>query len=513
MTLIRAFLSVSSLTLLSRVMGLVRDVVIAAVFGAGPALDAFLAAFRLPNTLRRFTAEGALTHAAVPVYKQERQNSAESAAVFAGEITCLLVAFLSVLVLAAVLAAPTVIALFAPGLTNPQTAATLLQIVFPYIIFISVVAMFALILNATGRFMAAAAAPTILNVCLIAAALWWSDFFTEPVTALAWGVFGGGLLQMLFVGFFVRRANLWPRLRPIFPPTKQARRTMRLMWQGTLGAGATQINLLINLVIASLLPAGSISWLHYADRLMELPAGLLGATLATVALPALAGAAPAVRHAIIDDALRLALILAAPAAVGLAMLAMPMVEVLFMRGAFLPHDAEMTARAVLAYSIGVIGLVLLRPLAAAFFAHQDTATPAKTALLMLLCTQMLNVVFVFILDWGHAGLALSVGLGACANAAALWWILRRRAWYIPTEGWASFIFAVGAALVVMAALLAVAQTVDWHILPLWPGVTLLLIIALAAAVYFAALSIGGVKVSHFRRVLPLSDDKIPSARD
>jgi putative peptidoglycan lipid II flippase len=504
--LIKAFVTVSGFTLISRILGLIRDIVTATIFGAGPIMDAFFAAFRLPNTLRRFTAEGALTQAAIPVYKEAQNENPRAAALFAGELIWALIIFLAALTLLVVITAPQVITTLAPGLEDPELAAVLLKIAFPYIVFISTVAMLAVMLNANGYFAAPAAAPILLNTSLIAAALWGAPLFPEPVIALAWGVFAGGLLQLLLVAFAVRRTGLRLAGRPHFPPTTRVRRALKLMLQGALGAGATQINLLINLLIASLLPAGSISWLYYADRLMELPAGLLGAALATVILPALSSYAADEKKscAIIDGTLRLTLALAAPAAVGMALLAVPVVNVLFLHGAFSTTDAAMTAQAVVAYSIGVVGLVAIRPLAAAFFSRQDAATPAKTALLMLVLTQGMNAVLIFGLNWNHSGLALSISLGACLNATALWYLLKRRKWHVPLPGWRRFFVVLAVSLSAMAALL-------WLLLPtedFWRNAalpvrlsTLAGMVISAAGIYLVSLHLGGVRLINVYRAL------------
>lgn len=502
MNLLGAFLSVSGWTLVSRIVGLVRDVIIAATFGAGALVDAFFAAFRLPNTLRRFTAEGALTQAFVPAYKDARRQNPDEAAAFAGNLLFLLAASLSALAALVVLAAPAVIALLAPGLKEAELAAAMLRIVFPYIVLISIVALFAGILNADSRFRAAAAAPVLLNLCLIAAAWWLAPLMMEPITALAWGVLAGGILQTAFIGICVWRARLWPQIRP-HRPDARIFRALSKMGQSSLGAGATQINLLINLALASLLPAGSISWLYYADRLMELPAGLLGAALATVVLPALSGSLPQQANKILDEALRLVLLLAAPAAVGMALLATPTVRTLFAYGAFTANDVAMTARAVIAYSAGTIGLVAIRPLAAAFFSRGDAATPAKTATAMLLATQLMNGLFVFLLQWNHAGIALSIGLAATFNAVLLWWLLRRRGWYVPQPGWGRLMGVTAAALAAMAAALWLMQPAVEFWNGAW-GVRILALsglLALAIAVYFIVLRLGGIKLSDFQRNL------------
>ena len=457
MSLLRSFLSVSSITFLSRPLGLVRDILIAGVFGAGAVADAFFAAFRLPNTLRRFTAEGALTQAFVPVYAERRQNNAQAAAAVAGEALTLLVCFLLAASALAALFAPWVVAALAPGLKEPELAADILRVVFPYIVFVSAAALLAGMLNARGRFAAAACAPLWLNAALIAACLL-SDAFSPPIFALAWGVFAGGVLQLAWLAFFAKRAGVLPRFVALRAPGADARRVLRLLWRGALGAGATQINLLINLFIASFLAAGSISWLYYADRLMELPVGVLGAALATVALPKLAANAgnAAAYNRLLNAALRLALFFSLPAAAGLALLALPLTATLFMRGAFSAHDAQMTQQAALAYAVGVAGLAGVRPLAAAFFAKQDAKTPVRAACVALLTTQALNGVFVLGLGWGHSGLALSVGVAACVNAAVLLVVLLRRGWLAPDPAWRAFARQTLPALALMCLLLAFA---------------------------------------------------------
>ncbi|MGI9297871.1 MAG: murein biosynthesis integral membrane protein MurJ [Gammaproteobacteria bacterium] len=499
MNILRAFLSVGIWTFISRILGLARDVVVASIFGAGALMDAFFAAFRLPNTLRRFTAEGALTQAFVPAYAAARRENEENAAAFAGELLFVVATFLTILSAAVALFAPQIMRVFAPGLAESDAAAAMLRVVFPYIALISVVALLAGMLNAGRHFRAAAAAPVLLNLCMIAAAFLSSSAHSPPNIALAWGVLAGGIAQLLWAAFFVRRAGLRLRIRPRRPDARMKSALIR-MGQSALGAGATQINLLINLGVASLLPAGAISWLYYADRLMELPAGILGAALATVALPALSDDSENA-HAVLDKTLRLAAILSAPAAVGMALLAEPIVAVLFMRGAFDATDAEMTARAVVAYSLGVVGFVALRPLAAAFFARRDAATPAKIAVCALILTQMCNGVFVFLLEWNHAGIALSVGIAATFNAAALLWILRRRVWYAPMAGWRKLCAALAAALAAMSvALLAARPAAEfWYSAALFPRVAALGgLVVLGAGVYFAILRIGGVRLSDFQ---------------
>ena len=507
MTLLRSFLSVSGFVFASRLLGLVRDVVIAAVFGAGIATDAFFAAFRLPNTLRRFTAEGALTQAFVPAYRQQYQEDADRAGRLAGEALLFLALGLLMVSALCMLFAPQVIFLLAPGLEAAALAADLLRIVFPYIVLVSLVALFAGMLNACNYFSAAAAAPLFLNIAMIIFALVGAPRFAEPITALAWGVLAGGGLQFVWLLWHTRRAGLLPPLPRLTIPSAALRRVFALFWRSALGAGVTQLNLLINLVIASFLVAGSISWLYYADRLMELPAGLLGAALTTVVLPSLAAhaAQPEEFRRLLDNALRLLLLLALPAAAGLAFLALPLVSTLFMYGAFDKTDVLMTQQAVFAYAVGVPGLVAVRPLAAAFFARQQAMLPVRAAFAALLAAQSMNVLFIFVLELAHVGLALSVGLAACVNALILYVMLRRRGWYAHLPGWGGFMLRVAAALLAMLAVLVLLTPADAFWLSATAGQRvgrLLLCLVGAVVVYFAVAWLTGLSWRQFNQPLP-----------
>ena len=514
-TLLRAFASVGGLTLASRILGLVRDIVVAAIFGAGFHADAFFAAFRLPNLLRRFTAEGALTQGFVPVYNHLRQSHPDRAGQLAREAAGLLAATLLILVAAGILFAPQVINLVAPGLASahpaappeaPNLPAELLRITFPYIFFISLVALAAGLLNSVGQFAAPAFAPVLLNLSMIACALLLAPVLEIPVHALAWGVLIGGVLQFALVALALRKNNLFPAPVLVLPPSPDARRVLKMMGQSALGGGAAQINLLINLAIASLLAEGSISWLYYADRLMELPAGLLGAALATVALPTLSRQAenPAAFNHTLDKSLRLIVLLAAPAAAGLILLAAPIVSAVFTHGAFSETDADMTSRAVVAYGIGVLGLAATRPLAAAFFARRDAATPVKIAVAALVAAQAMNALFILGLGLAHVGLALSVGLSASANAATLLLVLVRRKWFAPAAGWGIFALRVLGALAAMSALLFFAAPGA----EFWQGenaasstaraAALLLLVCGGAGIYFLSVLALGGRISEFR---------------
>ncbi|MCH9758201.1 MAG: murein biosynthesis integral membrane protein MurJ [Proteobacteria bacterium] len=509
MTLLRGFASVSGMVFVSRLLGLWRDIIIASVFGAGGVSDAFFTAFRLPNTLRRFTAEGALTQAFVPIYSAQQRRDATQAAKLAGEIATLLLAALLLLSLLCIVFAPYVIVALAPGLEQMALAADLLRVLFFYIVLISLVALFSGILNAHSYFHAAAVAPLFLNIAMIAAALWWTPFFQQPIFALAWGVLLAGVVQLLWLLWHVKRAGLLPSLPRCWQFSASLGQVFHLFWRSALGSSAAQFNLLINLFIASFFTAGSISWLYYADRLMELPAGLLGAALTTVVLPALSAHAdkPTEFQELLDNALRLILFLAVPAAAGLAYLALPLVSTLFLHGAFSASDVQMTQLAVLAYAVGVPGLVAVRPLAAAFFARQDAGVPVRAAVAALCLTQLLNVIFIFGLQLAHVGLALSVGLAACANALILYIVLRRRGWFKPQSGWHKFYLQLFAALAVMLLVLffIVPEDSFWLQATTWQRIGKLTLCLLAAVgAYFSTAYLCGMRPQQFnQRLMPL----------
>ena len=516
-TLLRAFASVGGLTLASRILGLVRDVVVAAVFGAGFHADAFFAAFRIPNLLRRFTAEGALTQGFVPVYNHLRVNHPDRANLLAREAAGLLAAALLVLAALGILFAPQVVNFVAPGLSEVQPTqpsgpsesnlpAQLLRITFPYIFFISLVALAAGLLNSVGKFAAPAFAPVLLNLSMIGCALVLAPRLDIPIHALAWGVLLGGVLQFALVAFALRKNNLFPVPVLVLPPSADAARVLKMMGQSALGGGAAQVNLLINLAIASLLAEGSISWLYYADRLMELPAGLLGAALATVALPTLSRQAedPAAFSNTLDKSLRLVVFLAAPASAGLVVLAAPIVSAVFMHGEFSQADADMTSRAAAAYGIGIVGLAATRPLAAAFFARRDAATPVKIAVAALVAAQAMNALFILGLGLAHVGLALSVGLAASANAFVLLVVLVRRKWFAPAAGWGIFAARILCALAAMAALLffAAPEVAFWrdeNAVGVWfRALVLLALVGGGGGIYFLVAAALGARISEFR---------------
>ena len=463
MNLLRALATVSSLTVVSRILGYARDFFIARIFGAGLATDAFFVAFRIPNLLRRLFGEGAFSQAFVPVLSEVRgrQSPEDTRAL----VDCVSTALFLALVATAALgmaAASLVVYVSAPGFAaEPAKFAltvSMLRITFPYVVFISLVALSAGVLNTWSRFAVPAITPALLNVSFIVFAAFFAGRFDPPVLALAWAVFAGGLAQLALQVPFLARIGMLPRWRLNLRHPGVAR-VLKLMAPAVFGVSVSQVSLLINTIFASFLVTGSVSWLYYADRLMEFPAGVLGVALGTILLPSLskthASGAPDEYSRLLDWGLRLTVLLALPAAAALAVLAMPLIATLFHYGRFSAEDAWMTREALVAYSLGLVGMILVKILAPGFYARQNVVTPVKIGLLTLGATQAMNFAFVGALK--HAGLALAIGLGACLNALLLYRHLRAQGIYRPQPGWLAFALKVAAAVAVMAGVLGAAM--------------------------------------------------------
>jgi len=508
MNLLKALAAVSSMTLLSRILGFVRDAIIARVFGAGMLTDAFFVAFKIPNLLRRLFAEGAFSQAFVPIlaeYKNRRGHDATQNLV--NQVGTALTLVLVVVALLGVVGAPWVAYVSAPGFrADPdkfELTVTLLRITFPYIIFISLVALAAGILNTHSKFSVPAFAPVLLNVAMIGAALWLAPYFDPPVLALGWGVALGGVLQLAWMLPHLLKIRMLPR------PTRHfddpgLRRVLRLMAPATLGVSVAQISLLINTIFASFLASGSVSWLYYADRLMEFPAGMLGVALGTILLPSLAkhyaDDNPGDYSKLLDWGLRLTLMLALPAAAALAVLAVPLITTLFHYGAFTATDVSMTQRALVAYSVGLVGLILVKVLAPGFYARQNIRTPVKVAIFTLVATQVMNLAF--IIPLGHAGLALSIGLAACLNAGLLLHLLKKQQIYQPQPGWTGYFLRVLLAAALMAAMLLYSMgDAQWWLAAgfLDRMIRLALLVGGGIVLYFAALGLMGFRPRQFAR--------------
>ncbi|MEN9630768.1 MAG: hypothetical protein RJA10_3996, partial [Pseudomonadota bacterium] len=469
MNLLRAASTISLLTLASRVTGLVRDQLVAAQFGAGALTDAFNVAFRLPNLLRRLFAEGAFSQAFVPFLAASRERDGDEAtqSLIDAVATVLLWALLATCV-AGVAAAPVLIWLLASGLQEFDLAVLMARWMFPYIGCMSLVALAAGILNTWRRFAVPALTPVLLNLSLIAAAWLGVPLFkawgVEPILALAAGVMLGGLLQLAVQVPALLRIGRLPRFGLGPAAVRRAwahpgvHQVLRQMAPALLGVSVAQISLLINTQIASQLGVGAVSWLFYADRLMEFPTGLLGVALGSVLLPQLSAAKGRgdgeAYSGLLDWGLRLVLLLALPCAVALLVFAEPLVAVLFHHGAFSAHDVAQTAMALRGYGCGLLGIIAVKVLAPGFYAQQDVRTPVRIAIGVLLATQVMNALLV---PWlGPSALALSIGLGALGNAAFLLRGLLRSGAYRPQPGWGGFGVRVVGACALLAALLVVA---------------------------------------------------------
>ena len=497
------------MTLLSRITGLARDTLLAILFGAGPAMDAFIVAFRIPNLLRRLFAEGAFSQAFVPVLGEYRQRRGDAATrELAGKVLAVLAAGLFVVTLLGIVAAPVVVYVSAAGFAKDADkfalAVTMVRICFPYILFVSLVSFSAGLLNTYGAFKAPAFTPVLLNLSFIAFALLVAPRMDRPIVALAWAVFAGGVAQLLFQLPFLKHIGMLPRPR-WDPRDEGVIRILKLMAPAALGVSVAQVSLLINTQIASWLTDGSVSWLYYADRLMEFPSAMLGVALGTVLLPSLVRHHQAADNAaysrLLDWGLRITLLLALPAAVALGLLAVPLVATLFWHGdVFTRVDVMMTRNALIAYAAGLGGIILVKILAPGFYARQNIRTPVKVAIVTLVITQVLNVAFV---PWlGHAGLALAISMGACFNAGWLWVLMRRSGAYVPQPGWAVFLLKLAVALYLMGGALwyAMGRESSWFELAAGArAVKLAWVIALGSAAYFAALALMGFRLRHFTR--------------
>ena len=432
MSFARAIATVGSLTLLSRLAGFARDILTAAVLGAGPVADAFFVALKLPNFFRRLFAEGAFGVAFVPLFAAELQRNGRAAAIaFAEQAMAVLLTALVPFTVLAIAAMPWLMHGLAPGFADEPAkfglAVDMARLTFPYLMLVSLVALFGGILNALDRFGPFAAAPVAFNLTLIAALLAAPRLGFEPGRAMAAAVTLSGVVQVVWMVWACRSAGVTLRLTPP-RMTEGMRRLFRLVGPGALGAGVMQINLFLNVVLASLLPSGAVSFLYYADRLNQLPLGVIGIAIGTALLPVLARHAAAgdermVRH-YLSRALEFSLLLGLPAAVALAVAGAPIVSVLFERGAFGPAEARATALALAAYAIGIPAHVIVKALNAAFFARQDTTTPVRVAIVVTVANLGLGLALMPVLD--HVGIALATGLTAWLNLALLVLALRRR---------------------------------------------------------------------------------------
>lgn len=533
--LLRSTAVFSAMTFVSRISGLVRDQVYAGVFGAGPAMDAFVVAFRIPNFLRRLSAEGSFSMAFVPVlaeYREKHDHAAVKALV--DGVAGTLLAALLVLTALAMLAAPWLIRVFAPGFDasggQGELAADMLRITFPYLLFVSMASLAGGILNSYRQFAVPALSPVLLNLAMIAAALALAPRMEQPVMALAWGVFAAGILQLAFHLPWLAKLGLLPRPR-WGAAHEGVRRIMKLMVPTLFGSSVAQLNLLLNTVLASFLIGGSVTWLYFSDRMIEFPLGMFGVAIGTVILPHLSG-----RHAATDPegfskaldwGLRLCLLIGVPACIGLVLCAQPLVATLFQHGRFTAWDTRMSSLSLMALALAVPAFLLVKVLAPAFFARQDPKTPVKAAVAAVAVNVLLSLGLLagmlYLTEAGaavraltdgaglraalgelpgaHVCLALAVAGAGWANALQLWWYLGRAGVYVRQPGWRRFarqlaVASVAMALAVAALLWVWQDWTAWHWAErLWK---LLAVVAAGGLVYVAALWLQGVRPRHLR---------------
>ena len=500
--LLKSTAVIGVMTLLSRITGLVRDVVFAYIMGSGLVADAFFVAFRIPNFFRRIFGEGAFSQAFVPVFAEYREKHSESETrEFTDQMAGRLGAIVLGLTLAGIVAAPAVVVIIAPGFVDnmEQFALTVdsLRITFPYLLFISLVAMSAGILNTCGYFAAPAATPVLLNMSLIAAALWIVPGVGNAAIGLSLGVLLAGIAQLGFQVPFLKRVGFlpFPRLRP---RNEGVSRVFRLMLPAIFSVSVAQINMLINTLLASFLVTGSISWLYYSDRLMEFPLGVFGIALATVILPSLsrlhARGEPEPFSRLMDWSLRWVFLIGVPASVGLIVLAGPMITTLFQYGATTPDDVRMMAKSLIAFAVGLLGFVLVKILAPGFFARQDTKTPMRIAAAAMVVNIVLSLLL--IMPMAHVGLALAISLAAWVNAALLYLMLRNNEIYSPLTGWGAYFARLVVASVIMGAVLwwGAGDLDSWIHTDLFHRILRLSAwIATGAVVYFSVIFILGIR--------------------
>lgn len=511
--LLKSGLIVSVMTLISRVLGLVRDVVVARLMGDGAAADVFFFANKIPNFLRRLFAEGAFAQAFIPVLTEvSHDNDKQALREFIAKVSGTLGAIVFVVSIIGVVTSPVLTALFGMGWfidyindtkgdTKFELASLMLKITFPYLAFISLAGLAGAILNTINRFGVAAFTPVLLNICIISMAMFAGPYMAQPAFALAWGVFIGGIVQLGFQLPFLYRAGLLvkPKWGWHDPGVVKVR---TLMIPALFGVSVGQINLLLDTLIASFLVTGSISWLYYSDRLLEFPLGLFGIAIATVILPTLSknhvAKDPHAFAANIDWGIKMVTVLGLPAAVGLAMLAEPILTVIFQRGAFTAETARMASYSLIAYAFGLLSFMLVKVLAPGFYSRQDTKTPVKFGIWCMAANMVFNLIFA--IPYGYIGLAIATSLSATLNAALLYTTLKKQntiRWFPGSL--ATLIRVVIASAAMGAALLFLRQTVLVADAQLYEQIWRLIVtIGGGAGVFGVTLVLIGARPRHFK---------------
>ncbi|TCS36448.1 putative peptidoglycan lipid II flippase [Reinekea marinisedimentorum] len=462
---------VSAATMFSRVLGLIRDIVFASMFGTGGAQDAFVVAFKIPNFLRRLFAEGAFNQAFIPVLTEFRQSEGDrSVARLVSAVQIYLSGIVGLITLVAVLGSPLLAWLFAPGFHDDGEklvqVSDFLRLTFPYLWFISLTALATSVLNSYGRFAAPALTPVILNLCLISSALFLTPHFQVPQTGLAIGVLVAGMLQWLFLWPALLKTGVWSPV-PAIAQHAGVKKIFTLMLPGLFGVSVSQINLLLDTVLASLLEDGSVSWLYYSDRLTELPLGVIGIAIATVLLPRLSAL-----H-VEDDthkfertlawAIRIVLLIGLPAMVALMILPEVLLTLLFQNYQFTAADVSKSAASLAAYALGLPAFMLIKIMAPAFFSRQDTKTPVKIGIQAMVWNMLLNLILIYPL--AHVGLALATSLSAWFNACLLALSLRKQGCFPAAGLWLRPALKAVFACAVMAVSLELLMQLAWLQMP------------------------------------------------
>lgn len=512
-SLLRSTSLIAMMTSVSRVLGFLRDMVVANLFGAGAMVDAFLVAFKIPNFLRRLFAEGAFSQAFVPVLAQYReQHDHDKTQHFLNHIASALASVLFLVTTAGILLAPVLIFLFAPGFAEESyrfdLASGMLRITFPYLFLISLTAFGGAILNSYDRFGVAAFTPVLLNVAMITTALFCRSWFDTPINALAMGVTIGGVLQLLFQLPFLKKMNLLPRISiknlKIAFADAGTKKVLRLMLPALFGVSVAQINLLIDTLFASFLPVGSVSWLYFSDRMIEFPLGVFGVALATVSLPRLS------RHVAnkntegfnltLDWSMRTVLLISVPCALGLSLLAEPILTALFQYGEFSRHDMEMTSRALIAFALGIPAFMMVKIFASAFYSHQEMRTPVRIGIIAMITNTVLNCILIW--HFAHAGLAFSTTVAAYLNTALLFKILLKKKYFTYHPGLAIYLLRLFIAngLVALSLYYFNADIDTWLN---WSAFDRALhlgyLVVMAAAIYFGSLTLSGFNWKDLKR--------------
>lgn len=504
-SLLKSTSVVASMTLVSRVFGFLRDMVTAHLFGAGAAFDAFSVAFRIPNLMRRLFAEGSFSQAFVPVLSEYQKNrSREEIHQFINAVAGTLGFILLGVTIVGVVFAPWIIRLFAPGFETQgarfDMAVTMLRITFPYLFLISLTAFAGAILNTYSRFWVAAFTPVFLNICMIAAAFWLAPRLHIPITGLAWGVLIAGIVQLFFQFPFLRRLHLLPIPKIRFHD-EGVMRVLKLMVPALFGVSVSQVNLLLDTLFASFLIVGSVSWLYFSDRLMEFPLGVIGVAISTVILPHLsrhhASQSQSDFSETIDWALRLVLLAGLPAAVVFAVISGPLLSTLLQHGHFDGYAVMMTRKSLSMFALGIAPFMLIKILAAGFYARQDIRTPVRIGIVAMIANMVFNLILIWPLK--HAGIALATSLSAMLNGGLLFYFLRKQAIYTPREGWGYFAFRLAFANTVLAIFLwfASGSTQEWVMQGVgWRVIHLSGLLVSAVILYFAGLWLAGLRPRH-----------------